>query len=191
MKPGFTTINQTRSGRVGNRSIHHFLLQRNSRCNHQQASWYWPSSGILNSLFLRPTWNVEQLSQVQPTVTCFRGGWGLQSALKEVGDCQRASCYCMTMLVPILQPAHWKLRWKVVEHPAHSLDLAPTEFHPFGLLKGTLEGRRFQCDEDVRNAVHQWLHAQPKTFYYDGIKKLVGRWEKSVDYIEKWCILFL
>jgi hypothetical protein len=25
--------------------------------------------------------------------------------------------------------------------------------------------------------VHQWLRAQPKTFYYDGIKQLVGRWE--------------
>jgi hypothetical protein len=37
--------------------------------------------------------------------------------------------------------------------------------------------------------VHQWLHAQPKTSYHDGIKQLVGRWEKCVkkqgDYIEK------
>jgi hypothetical protein len=28
-------------------------LQRNSRCNCQQASWCWPSSGILKGLFLR------------------------------------------------------------------------------------------------------------------------------------------
>jgi hypothetical protein len=37
--------------------------------------------------------------------------------------------------------------------------------------------------------VHQWLRAQPKPFYYDGIKQLVGRWEKYVerfgDYVEK------
>jgi len=30
----------------------------------------------------------------------------------------------------------------------------------------------------VKAAVHQWLRAQPKTFFADGIKKLVGRWEK-------------
>jgi hypothetical protein len=43
--------------------------------------------------------------------------------------------------------------------------------------------------------VHQRLRAQPKTLYYDGIKKLVGCWEKRVekqdDYVEKLCILFL
>jgi hypothetical protein len=30
----------------------------------------------------------------------------------------------------------------------------------------------------VKAAVHQWLQSQPKTFFADGIKKLVGRWEK-------------
>jgi len=30
----------------------------------------------------------------------------------------------------------------------------------------------------VKAAVHQWLRTQPKTFFADGIKKLVGRWEK-------------
>jgi hypothetical protein len=43
--------------------------------------------------------------------------------------------------------------------------------------------------------VHQWLRAQPKTFYYDGIKQLVGRWEKcderQGDCVEQLCILFL
>jgi len=42
----------------------------------------------------------------------------------------------------------------------------------------------------VKAAVHQWLRTQPKTFFADGIKKLVGRWEKCIakqgDYIEKW-----
>jgi hypothetical protein len=40
----------------------------------------------------------------------------------------------------------------------------------------------------VKAAVHQWLRAQTKTFFY-GIKKLVGRWEKCIakqgNYIEK------
>jgi hypothetical protein len=76
-----------------------------------------------------------------------------------------------------------------MKHPAHSPDLALSDFHLHGLLKEALGGRRFQCDEDVKNAVHQWPHAQPKTFYYDGIKQLVGRWEKCAEkqgnYVEK------
>jgi hypothetical protein len=43
--------------------------------------------------------------------------------------------------------------------------------------------------------VHQWLRAQPKTFYYDSIKKSAGHWEKcvekQVDYVEKLCICFV
>jgi histone-lysine N-methyltransferase SETMAR len=70
-----------------------------------------------------------------------------------------------------------KLTWKVVEHPAHSPDLAPSDVHLFGPLKEALRGRRFGCD-NVKNAIHQWLHAKLRTFYYDGIKKSVGCWEK-------------
>jgi hypothetical protein len=39
------------------------------------------------------------------------------------------------------------------------------------------------------------IRVQLKTFYYDGIKQLVGHGEKCVekhgDYVEKLCILFL
>jgi hypothetical protein len=64
-----------------------------------------------------------------------------------------------------------------------------TNFHLLGPLKEAPEGRRFRCHEDINNAAHQWLRAQPKTLYYDGIKQLAGRWEKCVekqgDYVEK------
>jgi hypothetical protein len=53
-----------------------------------------------------------------------------------------------------------------MEYPAHSPDLVPSDFHLFGLLIEALGGRRFQCD-DVKNAMHQRLRAQSKTFYYD------------------------
>ena len=81
-----------------------------------------------------------------------------------------------------------------MEHPAYSPDLAPSDFHLFRSLKEALRGKRFSCDDDVKAAVHQWLRAQPKTFFAD-IKKLVGHWEKCIakqgDYIEKWCNLLL
>jgi len=82
-----------------------------------------------------------------------------------------------------------QLKWEAMEHPAYSPDLAPSDFHLFGPLKNPLRGRRFSCDDDVKAAVHQWLRAQPKTFFANGIKKLVGRWEKRIakqgDYVEK------
>jgi hypothetical protein len=73
-----------------------------------------------------------------------------------------------------------KLKWEAMEHPAYSPDLAPSDFHLFGPLKEALRGRRFSGDDDVKAAVHQWLCAQPKTFFFDGIKMLVGRWEKCI-----------
>jgi hypothetical protein len=36
-----------------------------------------------------------------------------------------------------------KLKWEVMEHPAHSPDLVPSDFHLFGPLKEALRGRRF------------------------------------------------
>ena len=82
-----------------------------------------------------------------------------------------------------------ELKWEAMEHPPYSPDLAPSDFHLFVPLKEALRGRRFSCDDDVKAVVHQWLRAQPKTFFADGIKKLVGRWEKCIakqgDYIEK------
>jgi hypothetical protein len=46
----------------------------------------------------------------------------------------------------------------------------------------------FLRDKEVREAVHKWLRDQPKTFFLEGIRKLVDRWtkciEKEGDYIE-------
>jgi histone-lysine N-methyltransferase SETMAR len=36
-----------------------------------------------------------------------------------------------------------ELQWELLEHPPYSLDLAPSDFHLFGLLK------RFADDEEV------------------------------------------
>jgi hypothetical protein len=45
-----------------------------------------------------------------------------------------------------------KLEWEVMEHPAHSPDLARSDFHFFGLLREDLGGR-CQCD-NVKSVVH-------------------------------------
>ena len=82
-----------------------------------------------------------------------------------------------------------KLGFEVLEHPAYSPDLAPSDYHLFAPLKDALRGRKFSSDESVQKAVHQWLCDQPKTFFSDGIYKLVDRWNKCIemggDYVEK------
>ncbi|XP_021930927.1 histone-lysine N-methyltransferase SETMAR-like [Zootermopsis nevadensis] len=82
-----------------------------------------------------------------------------------------------------------RLRFQILQHPPYSSDLAPSDYHVVGPLKDALRGRRFGNDDEVEEAVHSWLKAQPKTFFSDGIKKLVQRCEKSIenkgDYVEK------
>jgi hypothetical protein len=60
--------------------------------------------------------------------------------------------------------------------------------HMFGPLKNALKGGRFAADDEVKEAVHNWVRSQPQTFFSNGIKKLTDRWAKCIekgDYIGK------
>ena len=50
-------------------------------------------------------------------------------------------------------------------------------------------GKSFRSDEEVQQAVHEWLHSQPKDFFSRGIHALTKRWntcmERNGDYVEK------
>ena len=59
-----------------------------------------------------------------------------------------------------------KRGFTVLEHAAYSPDLSPSDYHLFGPLKDALRGHRFTSDEGVKKAVHEWLAAQPKTFFF-------------------------
>ena len=65
-----------------------------------------------------------------------------------------------------------QLNWEVLEHPAYSPDLAPSEFHLFGPLKNALRGRRYTADDEVKEAVHDWLRSQPQTFFSKALRSL-------------------
>jgi len=81
------------------------------------------------------------------------------------------------------------LGFTVLEHPAYSPNLAPSDYHLFGPLKDALRGCRFTSDKGVKEAVHEWLAAQPKNFFSEGIQKLLERWNKCIakhgEYTEK------
>jgi hypothetical protein len=43
-----------------------------------------------------------------------------------------------------------------------------------------LWGRKFADDDEVMVAVRSWLEATPKSFFLEGIRKLVDRWTECV-----------
>jgi hypothetical protein len=79
--------------------------------------------------------------------------------------------------------------WEVSEHLAYSPDWAPSDFHLFPKLKKFLGGRRFKSDEEVKDAVREWLNGLAAEVYDEGIQKLVTRYDKCLnvggDYVEK------
>jgi hypothetical protein len=58
-------------------------------------------------------------------------------------------------------------------------------------------GKSFRSDEEVQQAVHEWLRFQPKDVFSRGIPALLKRWntcmERNGDYVEKWnhCVPFV
>ena len=48
-----------------------------------------------------------------------------------------------------------------------------SDYYKFGPLKEALRGRRFDSDEEVKEAVHSWPREQTKSFFSAGIQKLV------------------
>jgi len=48
----------------------------------------------------------------------------------------------------------------------HSPDLTPSDFHVFGPLKEAMGSKYFRSNEEVQQAVHEWLRCQPKEFFF-------------------------
>ena len=55
-----------------------------------------------------------------------------------------------------------KLKFEVMAHPPYTCDLAPSDYHLFVPLKEALRDRPFTSDQEMKEAVHAWLDAQPK-----------------------------
>ena len=79
--------------------------------------------------------------------------------------------------------------FELIEHPAYSPDLAPSDYYLFPNLKKDIRGIRFEDDNAVQNAVFDWFEGRSEEFYKLGIMKLPDRWNKCVqvkgDYVEK------
>jgi len=80
-------------------------------------------------------------------------------------------------------------------HPPYSPDLAPSDCHLFLHLKKFLGGKRFDDDNDLKDAVQKWLTWQAAAFYAKGIKNFcpatisasivaANMWENSSKNVE-------
>ena len=81
------------------------------------------------------------------------------------------------------------LSFECLPHLPYSPDLPPSDFHVYGPLKEAMGGKSFRLDEEVQQAVHEWLRSQPEDFFSRGIHALPKRWNTCMrgngHYIEK------
>ncbi|GFO32239.1 histone-lysine N-methyltransferase SETMAR [Plakobranchus ocellatus] len=79
--------------------------------------------------------------------------------------------------------------WEIPPHPAHSPDLAPSNFHLFGPFKRHLGGMAFETEDDLISELRNWFDNLDVDFFRVGINSLLSRWQKCIDlhgdYVEK------
>ena len=77
----------------------------------------------------------------------------------------------MTMLGPILPVATvatiQDLSFECLPYPPYSSDLDSSDFYVFGPLKEAMVGKSCRSDEKEQQAVHEWLHSQPRLFFLE------------------------
>ena len=73
-------------------------------------------------------------------------------------------------------------------HPVQPL-FGAKWFSPLPTPKEVLGGKRFDDDDDLKDAVQKWLTSQAAAFCEEGIQKLVPRYDKCLnngdEYVEK------
>jgi hypothetical protein len=70
---------------------------------------------------------------------------------------------------------------KILDHPTHSPDLTPRDFHLFLHLKKHLASQTFHEDREVKNEVTTRWHVKAVEFSDIGIQILIPRPNKFLD----------
>ncbi|GFO27955.1 histone-lysine N-methyltransferase SETMAR [Plakobranchus ocellatus] len=65
--------------------------------------------------------------------------------------------------------------WNILPHPAHSPDLARSDFHLFGPLKRHLGGMAFETDDDHISELRNWFDNLDVDFFRVDINSLLSR----------------
>jgi histone-lysine N-methyltransferase SETMAR len=70
-----------------------------------------------------------------------------------------------------------KMGRTVLPHPAHSPDLAPSDYHLFGPLKDAPRGRHFPDVNEIKGSFSDVLRSRGIKFCTTGIQRLTQRWQ--------------
>jgi len=190
MTPGFITMNQKPNGRACNGSTRHLLPKNSSQpsAGKPVLTVFWDSHGPILEHYLEKDVTVTSVNycnmlrnELRPAIRSKRRGRMTQDVLLLHDNAHPHTAHLTINTIR-------QLNWGVREHPAYSPDLVPSDFHLFGHLKNALRGRRFAADDEVKEAVHDWLRSQPQTLFSNGINNLTDCWAKCIekgDYIEK------
>lgn len=152
------------------------------------ASIFWDAEGVLLVDFLESgrtitgTYYAHLLQQLREKIKEKRRGKLTKIPLFHHDN---APAHTSSVAIATIQNCGFQL----LPHPPYSPDLAPSDFHLFPKMKLELSGRHFTSNNDVMEAVEQYLQAKETSFYKEGILALHHRWSKCVtirgDYVEK------
>ena len=82
-----------------------------------------------------------------------------------------------------------KLKWRELDHPPYSPDLALSDYYLFFPMKNYLRGINYPNQEEIEFALRDWINKRDGEFFRKGIYDLPRRWrlcsEKKGDYFEK------
>ncbi|GFV30199.1 mariner Mos1 transposase [Trichonephila clavipes] len=82
-----------------------------------------------------------------------------------------------------------ELRFKLLDHPPYSPDLAPSDSFLFLHLKIALGGQRLSSTEEAITFVNNYFAEKNAEYYLDGLQRWQHRWEKCEelqgDYVQK------
>jgi hypothetical protein len=74
-----------------------------------------------------------------------------------------------------------KMGWTVLPHPAHSPDLAPSNYHLSGPVQDALCACHFADDKELTQSFRDVLQSQGTKFYNTGIQHLTQCWQKCAE----------
>jgi len=152
------------------------------------ATVFWDNQGVILTNYLpkgstvTPEYCATELCQLKEALKTKRRG-KLRHGVHLLQDNAPAHT------ASIATSAATECGYELLPHPPYSPDLAPSDFYLFPEMKEHLRGRQYTCDNDVIEAVEEFLADQDTAFYQAGIEMLQKRWTKCIevhrDYVEK------
>ena len=77
-----------------------------------------------------------------------------------------------------------ELKYEILQHPAYSPDLSPTDFHFFKHLEQFLRAKQYENEDRkwrLKNSISEFIDSKDQNFFKTGIYALKSRWEKCIE----------